>query len=905
MRKTFTLLIALMALSLSAWAQAPTVITWDADDLATISLFLSGSKSIDGVTVTASCVDQSADYVHFNNTDGHPAFSMRDGGSLTFAPESGLLTSIVIEMTYDYEGLLPIDEASGWVLDDENSKLLKWTGSAASVVLKSNSSEYLVSGPITSIAFTVSGFVPTSTSSWEGGDLTSINVGMENGAIVENANSSQELSGITITANAPAKVTEEDYNYSAFSTYFDEYDSNNNSTSLSVYGKGSLTFAAPEDHQLKKIVITCQTATDAGNTNDGWIWDENTLKLTWTGDAASSVDLTPRDPSFGCGFMNISSIVFTLVSEEEPIVPDTREVIRLTFGTDEDEDTMIRDMYNWLFVPGTDYTPSYSVYVRQYVNEGTPYEYFSEYSPSELELPIEFSLSNDDVLEINQVGNSVSFNAIGYGDVVLTASTPGNEVYAPASKTLTLHVVPGKGPNREGVLAYAGTNGSQLVPEGYKFEMQTGDEIPQMELREKNYPQYGLAPCHAVWGSEKYYVACLEDELKLRALTAGDDYFTVRYSRYEDGDADGNFLTIRIPVHITSSQPAMTSALNLSTSPASNPNMVFNATYDAGTQSVQVAGTLTTAEVKAAMEQYAYGSQAWKDALPNTMSFELPAGQGSFEVTGQVQSGYELRVIIRGEEHARVYTNTTPETHVINYDIDAQKAVVIYVAVAGSANAPRRAPATKKDAPLATLSALAVEPTYPITSNVDPDHSGIYYTTFYDKTQKYLLPAGTEAYAATISGEEMILEKVAEGGQVIPANNAYILKSTSSSVVLTPTDEAPNATSATNILHGTDTEMAAPANCYVLSGHSTDNSVTGVGFYEFSGTLAAHKAYATISGGAAYAPKKLRFVFNGENAVTGIDNAAEALKSEKRIENGQLVIIKNGVRYNAQGQIVK
>ena len=36
-----------------------------------------------------------------------------------------------------------------------------------------------------------------------------------------------------------------------------------------------------------------------------------------------------------------------------------------------------------------------------------------------------------------------------------------------------------------------------------------------------------------------------------------------------------------------------------------------------------------------------------------------------------------------------------------------------------------------------------------------------------------------------------------------------------------------------------------------------------------------------------------------------MENAAEALKSEKRIENGQLIIIKNGVRYNAQGQVVK
>ena len=151
----------------------------------------------------------------------------------------------------------------------------------------------------------------------------------------------------------------------------------------------------------------------------------------------------------------------------------------------------------------------------------------------------------------------------------------------------------------------------------------------------------------------------------------------------------------------------------------------------------------------------------------------------------------------------------------------------------------------------------------------------------------------------------MIMTEIANGSQVIPANTAVILQSPTGSFSLTPSDGAEvTFDSDKNQLQGTDSEKTAPANCYVLSGHSTDGDVTGVGFYQFSGTLAAHKAYITVSGSAP-APKRLRFVFNGENAATGIGNASETLKSEKRIENGQLVIIKNGVRYNAQGQIVK
>ena len=291
----------------------------------------------------------------------------------------------------------------------------------------------------------------------------------------------------------------------------------------------------------------------------------------------------------------------------------------------------------------------------------------------------------------------------------------------------------------------------------------------------------------------------------------------------------------------------------------------------------------------------------------NTISFELPQGNGSLTVNGTVQDGCVLKVKIRSENGVHSFTpaQVAAGEATVHYNVPYQTAVVIYISNNGSSPAPKRAPAAVKDEPKAALTALSLVPTYPISANVDPDHAGVYYSTHFNETQKYILPAGTEAYVATISGSDMNLTKVVNAGEVLPANTAVILKSTSASVVLTPTDAAAVTISATNDLHGVDFATAAPANCYVLSGHSTDNSVTGVGFYEFTGTIPAHKAYLTVSGGAAYAPKKLRFIFNEEQQATGMENAAEALKSEKRIENGQLIIIKNGVRYNAQGQVVK
>ena len=190
-----------------------------------------------------------------------------------------------------------------------------------------------------------------------------------------------------------------------------------------------------------------------------------------------------------------------------------------------------------------------------------------------------------------------------------------------------------------------------------------------------------------------------------------------------------------------------------------------------------------------------------------------------------------------------------------------------------------------------------------ISAKEDPDHAGVYYNTFYHSSVAYALPAGVEAYTAQRSGSDLILTKIAQAGDVLPANTAVILKSSVASYEMTPSDASP-VTVGGNDLQGVDAATSAPSDCYVLSGKSSDNSVTGVGFYQFSGTLAAHKAYVVFGGSSA--PQRMRFIFAEEQTATGVENASvDNDESQKRMENGRLVIIKNGVRYNAQGQIVK
>ena len=197
-----------------------------------------------------------------------------------------------------------------------------------------------------------------------------------------------------------------------------------------------------------------------------------------------------------------------------------------------------------------------------------------------------------------------------------------------------------------------------------------------------------------------------------------------------------------------------------------------------------------------------------------------------------------------------------------------------------------------------TVTAPAPQPvTDPITPYADPQDASVYYSTFYDHNFKYALPAGVEAYIATRDGANLLLSKIAIAGQTIPADNAVILKSTVTPFTLTPSDADAVPVNAINSLQGSDDAIATPANCYVLAG--TDGVV---GFYHYTAAnLNAHKAYVVYSG-SNQAPRRMPFIFD---AATGVENVQGNVQSTKVLRDGQLIIIRNGVEYNANGMMVK
>lgn len=219
-----------------------------------------------------------------------------------------------------------------------------------------------------------------------------------------------------------------------------------------------------------------------------------------------------------------------------------------------------------------------------------------------------------------------------------------------------------------------------------------------------------------------------------------------------------------------------------------------------------------------------------------------------------------------------------------------------------------------------TLTATAAAPavvTIDVPTHQDPLNSQWYYTTFYHGTQNYALTNdATEAFVADLSGSDLVLTKIAEGEQVIPAHTGVIFRKSYSAdpVVLAPTDALGVSFTANNDLKGVDVQTDLTAidgltadNCYILSGQADDHSVVGVGFYKVNKTyLKEHKAYVKYVGSQDSAPRRMRFVFEQENTATGMESIQPSdVSCQKVLRDGQLIIIRNGVEYNANGQIVK
>ena len=173
------------------------------------------------------------------------------------------------------------------------------------------------------------------------------------------------------------------------------------------------------------------------------------------------------------------------------------------------------------------------------------------------------------------------------------------------------------------------------------------------------------------------------------------------------------------------------------------------------------------------------------------------------------------------------------------------------------------------------------------------------YATFSCNTNTSIGTAGVKAYKASVSEEAITLTEltgyIPAGTGVIlygdtPASKVNFSIATSGSAA----DVTGNALKATTKSNGSLATLEA--NSWALG--------NGNQFLSFKGTTYKHnRAYLVHE--KAVGAKAINMVFADE--ATGIDSVTgmTSVRSGKIMENGKVVIIKNGMKYNVAGQVIK
>lgn len=188
-----------------------------------------------------------------------------------------------------------------------------------------------------------------------------------------------------------------------------------------------------------------------------------------------------------------------------------------------------------------------------------------------------------------------------------------------------------------------------------------------------------------------------------------------------------------------------------------------------------------------------------------------------------------------------------------------------------------------------------------LESAVKKDITSAGWATFYSSNNLDLEHATglTDAYIVT-GGENSVLKKTSVKGGTVPANTGLLLKGDAGTATI-PVVASSSTNVDANKLVGVNaaTEIAANAG-YVLMGSPS------LGFYQNSVvfTVGANTAYlpSNFDGSGARDFFRLEDDFTGINAIEAAEVKAEGLKDGKFLENGKIVLVKNGVKYGANGQ---
>ena len=144
-----------------------------------------------------------------------------------------------------------------------------------------------------------------------------------------------------------------------------------------------------------------------------------------------------------------------------------------------------------------------------------------------------------------------------------------------------------------------------------------------------------------------------------------------------------------------------------------------------------VATTNNADEIDQKLNDVFEGEASIKNFLPGTITFELPAGEGTIEIDCQTLPGYVLKVRIA--EYGEAFITSTVEQALrgkatVNYSVTQKTLVVIYLEATSGASAPARiARSEKEEGAGAYVYAIKITPKNAATGidNVEPSETSI------------------------------------------------------------------------------------------------------------------------------------------------------------------------------------
>ena len=343
----------------------------------------------------------------------------------------------------------------------------------------------------------------------------------------------------------------------------------------------------------------------------------------------------------------------------------------------------------------------------------------------------------------------------------------------------------------------------------------------------------------------------------------------------------------------------VTSSLN-----ADNWTLTFSAALNPGTQNsankFYVTGT-STGNLETANDDVTNPLFALKGTAAGSTTYKPTFGATEYDEELTLESGTWYRFVVRATEIDAVNNTATLYIKISSYDgnttILEKEVSNLNTSAIGSLrglcwNSPRGASRLNLDDVVLTKKMTSV-----LTTITAAGWSTLYTPYALD----FSAVEGLTAYTATCSENMVTLTPVDN----VPANTGVVLKGAAKTYSI---PLIASSSTAQGHLKGSATEATAwnaysGYNLYVLT--SVDNGANVQFNPVISGSIAAGKAFLKVNGGASSA-HALNVVFADD--LTGISEAkAEGLAAKvgKFFEDGKLFIYKRGMKFNANGQLVK